>query len=295
VCQGGSDGFNVYQSALQNGGKIFAIAPMMDWTDRHCRMFHRLLCPSALLYTEMVVADAVIYGDRDRLLGFAPAEHPVAVQLGGSDPDKLAQATNACVDWGYDEVNLNVGCPSDRVQSGTFGACLMREPQLVANCIAAMHAAADGRVPITVKCRIGVDDQMPEQALFELANGQVDAIDMDAELIWILKYYENADTIVQSNHMMFPMVGLVSAKVWASLSEEDRALVKELMAKHVDSTIDSYVEKEAGWLEQIEGTGKTYTLVDASFFGDAIDQWNTIWSEKATSLDDLRAIAAETK
>jgi tripartite ATP-independent transporter DctP family solute receptor len=137
---------------------------------------------------------------------------------------------------------------------------------------------------------------MPLPAVYDaLANGQVDAIDMDAELIWILKYYENADTIVQSNHMMFPMVGLVSAKVWASLSEEDRALVKELMAKHVDSTIDSYVEKEAGWLEQIEGTGKTYTRVDASFFGDAIDQWNTIWSEKATSLDDLRAIAAETK
>lgn len=145
-------------------------------------MFHRLLCPSALLYTEMVVADAVIYGDRDRLLGFAPAEHPVAVQLGGSDPDKLAQATNACVDWGYDEVNLNVGCPSDRVQSGTFGACLMREPQLVANCIAAMHAAADGRVPITVKCRIGVDDQMPEQALFELAD-KVWAVGCDG--LWV--------------------------------------------------------------------------------------------------------------
>ena len=137
---------------------------------------------------------------------------------------------------------------------------------------------------------------MPLPAVYDaLANGQVDAIDMDAELIWILKYYEHADTVVQSDHMMFPMVGLVSARVWAGLSEDDRAMVGELMAKHVDSTIDSYVAKEAGWLEQIAGTGKTYTKVDASFFGDAVDQWNAIWSEKAASLSDLRAVAAETK
>lgn len=137
---------------------------------------------------------------------------------------------------------------------------------------------------------------MPLPAVYDaLANGQVDAIDMDAELIWILKYYEHADTVVQSDHMMFPMVGLVSARVWAGLSEEDRAMVGELMAKHVDSTIDSYVAKEAGWLEQIAGTGKTYTKVDASFFGDAVDQWNAIWSEKAASLSDLRAVAVETK
>ncbi|WP_171240013.1 TRAP transporter substrate-binding protein [Ruegeria sp. HKCCA5491] len=137
---------------------------------------------------------------------------------------------------------------------------------------------------------------MPLPAVYDaLANGQVDAIDMDAELIWVLKYYDHADTIVQSDHMMFPMVGLVSAKVWAGLSEEDRALIGELMAKHVDSTIDSYVSNEAGWLEQIEGTGKSYVKVDASFFGDAIDEWNTIWSEKTSSLDALRATAAETK
>ena len=137
---------------------------------------------------------------------------------------------------------------------------------------------------------------MPLPAVYDaLANGQVDAIDMDAELIWVLKYYEHADTIIQSDHMMFPMVGLVSAKVWAGLSDDDRAMIGELMAKHVDSTIDSYIEKEAGWLEQIEGTGKTYTKVDASFFGDAIDQWNTIWSEKAASLEKLRAVAAETE
>lgn len=137
---------------------------------------------------------------------------------------------------------------------------------------------------------------MPLPAVYDaLANGQVDAIDMDAELIWVLKYYEHADTIVQSNHMMFPMVGLVSAKVWAGLSEEDRAMIGELMAKHVDSTIDSYVANDEKWLEQIEGTGKTYVEVDAAFFGDAIDEWNTIWSEKTSSLDALRATAAETK
>ncbi|MEM9106491.1 MAG: TRAP transporter substrate-binding protein [Pseudomonadota bacterium] len=137
---------------------------------------------------------------------------------------------------------------------------------------------------------------MPLPAVYDaLANGQVDAIDMDAELIWVLKYYDHADTIVQSDHMMFPMVGLVSARVWAELSEEDRAMIGELMAKHVDSTIDSYVDKEAGWLEQIEGTGKTYKKVDASFFGDAIDEWNGIWAEKTSSLDALRQTAADTK
>ena len=137
---------------------------------------------------------------------------------------------------------------------------------------------------------------MPLPAVYDaLANGQVDAIDMDAELIWLLKYYEHADTVVHSDHMMFPMVGLVSAKVWAGLPDADRALVSELMAKHVDSTIDSYVEKESGWLGQISATGKTFIKVDASFFGDAIDQWNMIWAEKAESLDDLRKVAAETR
>jgi len=136
---------------------------------------------------------------------------------------------------------------------------------------------------------------MPLPAVYDaLANGQVDAIDMDAELIWVLKYYEHADTVVQSDHMMFPMVGVVSAKVWGGLSDEDRAMIGELMARHVDSTIDSYTAKEAGWLEQIAGTGKTFKKVDASFFGDAIEEWNTIWSEKAPSLEALRATAAET-
>ena len=133
-----------------------SVAPMMDWTDRHCRYFHRLLAPSARLYTEMVHANAVIHGDRERLLGFDPTEQPLALQLGGSDPALLAQAARIAGEWGYAEVNLNCGCPSDRVQAGRFGACLMREPALVAECVAAMCQATD--IPVTVKCRLGVDE-----------------------------------------------------------------------------------------------------------------------------------------
>ncbi|WP_244596603.1 tRNA dihydrouridine(20/20a) synthase DusA [Oricola cellulosilytica] len=155
---------------------------MMDWTDRHCRFFHRQLTRRASLYTEMVVADAVIHGDRARLLGLNEIEHPVALQLGGSDPAKLAEATRIAADFGYDEVNLNVGCPSDRVQSGAFGACLMREPMLVARCIEAMAAAAPAGPPVTVKCRIGVDEQDPEIALFDLAR---QVIEGGAEAIWV--------------------------------------------------------------------------------------------------------------
>ncbi len=137
---------------------------MMDWTDRHCRAFHRALSARALLYTEMVTAPAVLHGDRDHLLGFDAVEHPVALQLGGSDPEELAQAARIGEAYGYDEINLNVGCPSDRVQSGRFGACLMREPALVADCMAAIREAVS--VPATVKCRIGVDDQDPQVSLF---------------------------------------------------------------------------------------------------------------------------------
>jgi tRNA-dihydrouridine synthase A len=141
---------------------------MMDWTDRHCRALHRTLSRRALLYTEMVTTGAILHGDRERLLGFDALEHPVALQLGGSDPADLAAAARIGADLGYDEINLNVGCPSDRVQSGRFGACLMREPQLVAECMAAIRAAVS--VPATVKCRIGVDDQDPEQSLFALVD-----------------------------------------------------------------------------------------------------------------------------
>ena len=136
---------------------------MMDWTDRHCRVFHRMLSARALLYTEMVVADAVIHGDRPYLIGYNECEHPVALQIGGSDPAKLAKATRIGADFGYDEVNLNVGCPSDRVQSGQFGASLMAKPELVAECFVAMQEAVD--VPVTIKCRIGIDDQNPNETL----------------------------------------------------------------------------------------------------------------------------------
>jgi tRNA-dihydrouridine synthase A len=141
---------------------------MMDWTDRRCRAFHRALSARARLYTEMVTTGAVLHGDRERLLGFEPLEHPVALQLGGSDAADLAESSRIAEGLGYDEVNLNVGCPSDRVQSGRFGACLMREPELVADCVAAMRAAV--RIPVTVKCRIGVDDQEPEAALWTLVD-----------------------------------------------------------------------------------------------------------------------------
>ena len=138
------------------------IAPMMDWTDRHCRYFHRLMAPNARLYTEMVVAQAAIFGDRPRHLGFDAAEHPVALQLAGSDPNLLAQAAQIGVDFGYDEINLNCGCPSDRVQAGRFGACLMLEPELVGDCVAAMRAVVPASVPVTVKCRLGVDEHEDE-------------------------------------------------------------------------------------------------------------------------------------
>ncbi|MEW6438147.1 MAG: tRNA dihydrouridine(20/20a) synthase DusA [Pseudomonadota bacterium] len=157
----------------------FSVAPMMDWTDRHCRVFHRLLSRRARLYTEMVTAAAILHGDRQRLLGFEPCEHPVALQLGGSEPAALAEAAAIAADFGYDEINLNVGCPSERVQNGAFGACLMREPDLVADCVAAMKARV--HVPVTVKCRIGVDDQPAE--ILSVFAGQVIAAGADLLIV----------------------------------------------------------------------------------------------------------------
>jgi tRNA-dihydrouridine synthase A len=182
---------------LKPEDKIFAVAPMMDWSDRHCRVLHRTLSRRALLYTEMITAVAILRGDRQKLLGYDPSEHPVALQLGGSDPRELAQAAQIGEDFGYDEINLNVGCPSDRVQSGRFGACLMREPDLVAECMAAMGDAV--RVPVTVKCRIGVDDQDPEQSLFTLvdlcAQAGVSTFAVHARKAWLegLSPKENRD------------------------------------------------------------------------------------------------------
>jgi tRNA-dihydrouridine synthase A len=158
----------------------FSIAPMMEWTDRHCRFFHRLLTRRALLYTEMLTTGAVLRGDRTRLLRFDPAEHPLALQLGGTEPRSLAACARIAADLGFDEINLNVGCPSDRVQDGRFGACLMAEPGLVGDCVAAMKAAV--AVPITVKCRLGIDAQDPEQAL-EIFTRAVQAAGVDALIV----------------------------------------------------------------------------------------------------------------
>ncbi len=170
---------------------------MMDWTDRHCRAFHRVMSRRARLYTEMVTTGAVIHGPRERLLGFSEIEHPIAVQLGGSDPADLAEAARIAEGFGYDEVNLNVGCPSDRVQDGRFGACLMREPALVGACVAAMKAAAS--VPVTVKCRLGVDDQETGPALDDMAAAVFaaggDALVVHARKAWLqgLSPKENRD------------------------------------------------------------------------------------------------------
>jgi len=186
-----------------------SVAPMMDWTDRHCRYVHRLLSRNALLYTEMVTAPAVIHGDRERLLGFDPAEHPVALQLGGSDPAQLAEATRIAADYGYDEINLNVGCPSDRVQSGSFGAVLMENPPLVADCVAAMIAASP--VEVTVKCRIGVDDQVPEEILPEflsrVAAAGVNRFTIHARKAWLqgLSPKENREVPPLDYDLVFAM------------------------------------------------------------------------------------------
>jgi tRNA-dihydrouridine synthase A len=175
----------------------FCVAPMMDWTDRHCRIFHRLMTKRARLYTEMLTTGAIIHGDRRRLLDFHAMEHPVALQLGGSDARYLAAAAKIGEDFGYDEINLNVGCPSDRVKDGRFGACLMAEPELVAEGVGAMKRAVS--IPVTVKCRIGIDDQDPETALDRLARGVIaagaDALIVHARKAWLngLSPKENRD------------------------------------------------------------------------------------------------------
>ncbi len=169
----------------------------MDWTDRHCRVFHRTFSRRARLYSEMVTTGAIIHGPRQRLLGFDPSEQSLALQLGGSDPKDLAQCAKIGEDFGYDEINLNCGCPSDRVQNGAFGACLMREPALVGDCVSAMKASV--RIPVTVKCRIGVDDQDPDQALWAMAHSVIaagaDALIVHARKAWLqgLSPKENRD------------------------------------------------------------------------------------------------------
>jgi tRNA-dihydrouridine synthase A len=210
----------------------FAVAPMMDWTDSHCRAFHRLLSRHARLYSEMVTTGAVLNGDRARLLGFDASEHPVALQLGGNDPAALAASARIGADFGYDEINLNCGCPSDRVQGGAFGACLMREPALVGECVAAMKAAVS--VPVTVKCRIGVDDQEPEAALEAMARA-VKAAGADALIVHARKAW---------------LQGL-SPKQNRDVPPLDYGLVHRLKARHREwtITINGGVSEPASWVE----------------------------------------------
>ena len=242
----------------------FSVAPMMDWTDRHCRVFHRQLSRHARLYTEMLTTGAVIHGDRTRLLGFDAAEHPVALQLGGSEPHDLATAATIGEDFGYCEINLNVGCPSDRVQSGRFGACLMAEPVLVAKCVAAMKRAV--RIPVTVKCRLGIDDQDPEHALDILARAVVDAgadaIIVHARKAWLqgLSPKENRDIPPLDYDRVYrlkaamPHVPIVINGGIASLEEAQQHL------KHVDGVMLGRAAYHEPW---------RLLDVDCEMFGEA--------------------------
>jgi tRNA-dihydrouridine synthase A len=240
------------------------VAPMMDWTDRHCRFLHRQLTRCTLLYTEMVVADAVIHGARERLIGFDTAEHPVALQLGGSDSAKLAEAARIGEAFGYDEINLNVGCPSDRVQSGTFGACLMRTPDLVGECVAVMKAAV--AIPVTVKCRLGVDEQDPEVALDALAEAVFAA---GTETLWV--------------HARKAWLEGLSPKENRDIPPLDYGRVYRLKTKHADRFIGinggiQSLDEARGHLQHVDGvmlgraayhTPGLLAEVDAAIFGEA--------------------------
>ena len=240
-----------------------SVAPMMEWTDRHCRFFHRLMTRRALLYTEMVAAEAVIHGDRERVLGFSAEEHPLALQLGGSDPALLAQAAQIGEDFGYDEINMNVGCPSDRVQSGRFGACLMAEPARVGDCVAAMKAAVS--VPVTLKCRIGIDDQDPEEALFTFADAVVsagvDTLAVHARKAWLkgLSPKDNRTIppldygIVYRLKAAHPDIPVIINGGIATLDEADAHL------EHVDGVMLGRAAYRDPWL---------LADVDRRFFGD---------------------------
>ncbi|EFL90485.1 tRNA dihydrouridine(20/20a) synthase DusA [Ahrensia sp. R2A130] len=248
----------------------FAVAPMMDWTDRHCRYFHRQLTRHALLYTEMVVADALIHGDIERHLRFHADEHPLALQLGGSEPEKLIFAAKLAQDWGYDEVNLNVGCPSDRVQSGTFGACLMREPELVARCVEAMKSVVDS--PVTVKCRIGVDDQEPRDALFKLA---ADVFAAGADGLWV--------------HARKAWLKGLSPKENRDIPPLDYEIVRELKRSYSDRFIG--LNGGLATLEQAqhEGQGLDGVMLGRAAYHDS-DQLRAVdklfYGDDADSIDD---------
>jgi tRNA-dihydrouridine synthase A len=242
----------------------FSVAPMMDWTDRHCRVFHRLMTRRARLYTEMLTTGAILHGDRRRLLGFDASEHPVALQLGGSGPRDLATAAKIGEDFGYDEINLNVGCPSDRVKDGRFGACLMAEPELVADCVQAMKRAVG--IPVTVKCRIGIDDQDPEVTLDELARSVVaagaDALIVHARKAWLngLSPKENRDVPPLDYHRVYrlkasmPDVPIVINGGIGSLGEAKQHLA------HVDGVMLGRAAYQEPW---------RLLAVDPELFGEA--------------------------
>jgi len=237
---------------------------MMDWTDRHCRVFHRLMTRRARLYTEMLTTDAIIHGDRRRLLAFDASEHPVALQLGGSEPAELATVAKIGEDFGYDEINLNVGCPSDRVKDGRFGACLMAEPKLVARCVQAMKR--ETKIPVTVKCRIGIDDQDPEAALDALARDVVsagsDALIVHARKAWLtgLSPKENRDIPPLDYERVYrlkasmPNVPIVINGGIGSLAEAKRHLC------HVDGVMLGRAAYQEGW---------RLLAVDSEIFGEA--------------------------
>jgi len=247
------------------------VAPMMDWTDRHCRYFHRLLAPSARLYTEMVTSGAVIHGDRERLLGFDPAEHPVALQLGGSEPDDLAAAARIGAELGYDEINLNCGCPSDRVQKGRFGACLMNEPERVRDCLAAMGEAVS--VPVTIKTRIGVDDNDSEAFLHRfvevVAESGVQTFIVHARKAWLsgLSPKQNREVPpldharVRRLGEQFPGLRFVMN---GGIDRADQALAE---LEHVDGVMLGRAAYQNPWvlaeLEQRLGAGGVSTRVGA--------------------------------
>lgn len=240
--EAGDDGYSPKFMKVEPrlSGFRFSVAPMMDWTDRHCRAFHRVLTKRARLYTEMVTAAAILHGDRDRLLGFDSAEHPVAVQLGGSSPADLASAARICAERGYAEINLNVGCPSDRVQNGAFGACLMRDPARVGACVAAMKDVV--AVPVTVKCRLGVDDQGAE-ALDHLADavlaGGADALVVHARKAWLqgLSPRQNRDVPPLDYDQVFALKGRLPNVPIALNGGLARMSTIEAVLPHVDGVM----------------------------------------------------------
>ncbi|MHA6298076.1 tRNA dihydrouridine(20/20a) synthase DusA [Devosia sp. CAU 1758] len=242
----------------------FSVAPMMDWTDRHCRFLHRLLTRHSLLFTEMINSGAIVHGDAERHLRFDAVEHPVALQLGGSDPAELARATRIATDFDYDEINLNVGCPSDRVQSGRFGACLMAEPDLVADCVRAMRAVTDRAV--TVKCRIGIDDQDVEESLDRFADAMVaagvDALYVHARKAWLQGLSPKENRIIPP--LDYPRVYRLGARL-ASLPTMINGGIETLeQAEEHLAHMDGVMLGRAAYHNPM-----LLAEVDARFFGDA--------------------------